>query len=1023
MAYVPTDLLQRMQGGSTTPSYDPITGQPTYAQPQAPGLPFIYGQAQMPGPPNTGNQYANLALGVLAPIAAQMMGMQNPQFQPQAGPGVTPSMAYYMRDVQAPIFQAAQQQYLWQWGGMMGGAVGAMTGNAQIQQNMINAGQSDIGRMITQMVMSTPIAQNIMGGDPMRMQESIFAARGSFAGNQLVDPRNLSAQVGMARQTNDFIMNLTGAMYGRPDGGMGITPNFSFTRGFGAQDIGTLAQQMAIRGTPGFVGLTETAGMDPGQARAVEGVRSTGRVQQLGQMLGTVSALSELMGGGTMNELITTLDRLTNMRWPTLNAARLEQTFRQMSATAQVIGVSGPTMMATAENFQQGMNMAAGIGPAQAALGVTAGGYADLPVAGYLTNLTLGGAKARGVQGDPVAVARMAAQQTALMNIGFNAPFGRDARLMGWLAETGQIDVGTFNNFVQSTNPEQAQAFANQAFTSAFGTNGPARARRMMLDPAMASVVTQGTQYFAGPVTEGIVNFQNVEFAERAHRGLMQTEAGFARRLATEAGRLPGLPVPLAAHARMQGTLDYLTAVAREPGLAADVRQIFDQATGEGLQPQQAMARVQQFMTANPAFEPHRMAIRQAQQESLMGEETNRIAFLSPELQEDAITRAQRRVWRTDPSLRPLIGEIDGMFARANQMERTGDQTGASKLREDARQKQIHELEGHIPPHLKDAGEHVRAFKSKQLMDIRARSGAARLAGEAIDAGRKVGADIGTVVDEQAAIMRMFEAVRGGQDYTPILMQLHATTDPAEWRAGGRMGNIALALREGTTSTKFLEQEAGQRAVLGALRLQYGSTEAAQGGFAGTGQAVSDRILGAIVTRSVAGTAQELAQSKKLSDLRQSGAYRTFQQRVTEGLTGEISPADVFGLEGLNEQRKLSARDERLQQALEDVGVGSTGAAFLLDAKLSSKQKESLGIKSKEDLMMAAGSNAEAIKKWDVKARRALGEAALQVSEKESKERGEGDGKDLGRVRLTGELVLKQNGVTIGTVQRMHSKS
>lgn len=1006
--YMPTDLLQRMQGGSTTPSYDPVTGAPTYMPPPPVGLPFIYSQAQQAGPTNTGNAYGNLALQVLAPIAAQMMGVQNPQFMPAAPPGVSPSTAYYMRDVQSPIFQAAQQQYLWQWGGALGGTMGAMTGNAQWQQNLVNAGQSDIGRMVTQMAMGTPLMQNVMGGDPMRMQEMLFASRGSLAGRQVVDPYNISAQIGMARQTNDFAMNLTQAMYQRPNGEMGITPNMGFTRGFSAQDIGGLAQQMAVRGAPGFVGLAETGGMDPTQARAIEGQRASGRTEQVRQMVSTMSSLSELMGGGSMTELIKALDRLTNMQWPTLNPSRMEQTFRRMSATAEVLGVSGTTMLATAESFQQGMNMSAGIGPGQAALGITAGGYAGLPVAQYLTDMTLSGAKARGVQADPVAVARMTAQQSALVGIGFNSPFGKDARMMGWLAETGQIDVGTFQGFIQSQSPEQAQSYANQTFNGVFGAGGAAKARRMMNDPAMAAVITQQTQNFAGPVVGGIVDMQGIEFSQRVQRTLLSTEAGYAQTIARAAGRSYNLPTAELAHTRLQGTLDYLTGQgARE--LGTDVRNVFDRAIATNQTPQQAMMQAQRFIDTSAALVPYRSGIQQAQRAMVMGEEINRVAFLSPELQADAVSRAKRGIWGVDPTLREDINSINSLGSRADMEDRKGNYAVAENLRKEMRQKQT-DLEGKVTPEQRAAGQREGEAVSRNMGETRARAESARIMHERVRANA---GGLESAVYDQSLVSWAFDARRRGASTEEVA----GTLGPLATLSDTERSRVYAALDLEPNSPEFQKEEARQGAASSTLQRAVSDVEAKHG-YSGIAEVVTNNMNARQVKALTANRVARLTQDKSLSDMMRSDLRRNLLQRVAEAGAGDAPVTDIVGLEAggqvLSQRRDAALADERYWDAMRTVG-GDKDLSFITKAKLSKADLETLGVTSTDEAAVLRASEVTGAKQ-----RKLLTKAALEVADKESKERGEsGTGGPGGK--WFGTLILRnRNGTPAGTIENIN---
>lgn len=555
----------------------------------------------------------NAAMNMLAPAIGSWAGLQNASIAPQVSRGMSPFDAGYISGVNTPMGTGFRNDFNQQMGGAMGDSLGAIANNLgfnrlmgmspqQLSANMSNLGQSQAGQFLTEMAMRTPTMQAIMGGDPQRMQESIFANRhqyGLIPGSS-VSPMDLAGQMAVTEHAMDLNQALKERIYPR-----GIVPDYNFTRGFRPEEMGETMAAMAERGAP----TIDDAGRDVSQGMRGMNIDPGRKVQALGEMNRVLESISDLMGGGSIQQLLSTLDGLTQLQWPSLSRPKLEQTFREMSATANLLNVSGQTMMATTQQAQYGLQGTFGIGQQQAALGVTAGAYTGLEASAGLASTVLAIAASTGKPLDIVM-----AQQTAATALAMNSSRGRDTQHLGYLAQEGMISPDTYATFKQINaygDVSQSKAMVDKIFRDVYGSTQ--QGRDISNSPGHMQQIRSATwdTGIVQGVYEDARNGQMGEFMDRSSRDLQGTSARYTRSLQQMTG-LPMITGDQRAEAQRMATVDYFNnTIGGDTG--KHLARLVDEIYATGSTPSQGAARMNNFLNSSPETAEDRERIKLAQ--------------------------------------------------------------------------------------------------------------------------------------------------------------------------------------------------------------------------------------------------------------------------------------------------------------------------------------------------------------------------------------------------------------------------
>lgn len=695
----------------------------------------------------------NAALNMLAPAIGAFAGIQNPRIAPQVSPGMSPFEAAYIADVNTPMATNFRNAFNQNMGGAMGEGLGAIANNLgfnkvlgmspqQLSANMANFGQSQAGQFLAEMAMRQPAVQAIMGGDPQKMQEGVFANRhkyGLIPGNP-ISPMDLAGQMNVTAHAMDIDQELMNKIYPK-----GIVPDYKFTRGFRPEEMGETMAAMAERGA----GTMSDSGADVSQGMRGMDIDPRRKVQALGEMNRVMESLKDLMGGGSIQQLLSTLDGLTQLQWPTMNRPKLEQTFREMSATANLLNVSGQTMMATTQQAQYGLQGSLGIGQQQAALGVTAGAYTGLEASAQLASSVLA---ISSHTGKPVDV--VMAQQVAANALGMNSARGRDMQHIGYLAQEGMVSPETYAN-LKTVNSygdiSQTKALVDTIFTGVYGSaqqgraisNSPGQMQQIRSDTKDPGIVQD--------VYEAVRNGQAKEFMDRSSRDLQGTGANYIRNLQQMTG-LPMITTNERAAAQKDATVAYFKdTIGGEEG--AHLARIAEEIYATGKTPSQGASRMNNFINTSPETVQYREPVKRAQAAGVSSTELGNIhgkdwAGAQDFAMDAAGLKALQSILPGDTDVKALLRERTQLATAMRKSKGTPEEAAAiASLSADFTTHYNAKFEG-LSPDAKRSVNAAAEVAATAFINTRNAGRGTAQAEEMVNKGNDLGLGFGTVLSE-----------------------------------------------------------------------------------------------------------------------------------------------------------------------------------------------------------------------------------------------------------------------------------
>lgn len=483
-----------------------------------------------------------LQTGAMAIAGA--MGMQGLTALPSVAPGQGIGEAMYATNVNAKIWERMQSEAVAQMsrglahdlsniGTTMGlpSMMGMSTGEFR---RMVDKGAgSALGMGVVGQLANMPEFQQMQGGNVMGTYQSAFANRHLFgmpAG--FAHPLDVGAQNSAAAISMDINNALVHSAYGTPNGGIGMLPNYNFTRGFSINDLQSSMQRMQQGGRWGDVASKMTAmGQGPESQQFTQGMMA-----DVGKYAKMMEALGDVMGSRDMAALQQSLTKMTQGQWERADFGQISAGLRQLQGMAQVLGRSKDEMTQTLGAIQGALQGGVGIGASQIAMGVTAGGYGGFAAAANMTNRVYGIAAATGAT-RPEDINRITMQQTTLQNMGMNSFAGRAMSLAAYMSQEGMLDDNEYaalREGLVSGDAGTKTVMVNDLLKRKFGSQ--AAGMEKLNDPRFMAMIRAGTsEATAGDVVRAIQSGQSAEWSERV-RGAGR--AGLGRSLSGIAGQI-----------------------------------------------------------------------------------------------------------------------------------------------------------------------------------------------------------------------------------------------------------------------------------------------------------------------------------------------------------------------------------------------------------------------------------------------------------------------------------------------------
>jgi len=659
-------------------------------------VPFLYRAVQQP-PRITGLDQIDAILGMIGPtIGTHVFGMQDPQMMPRMGPGIDPWSAYYAARVTTPLYQTAREQQVWQLGGQVGGTLGQIGTTMGIpemigmtpqdfQMSMTNAGQNQVGRALTEAMVNMPAVQRVMGGNPLAAQDYMFGRRHALGviPGMPAHPMDIEAQTEIARHTAEMNRELMYAI--RP---MGLTQDAYFTQGLRDEDIAKLTVQMAQRGAD-VVG--------PGGEVIPQGMRGVdvdprAKVAAVGEMNRVIRSVMDVVGSDDFDEAMRTLDTLTQKQWPRVNSQALLQSFREIQASTallagQGIPINNRTMVQMVGEAQEKLQASIGIGEEERAIGMTGGGYGQMPAATLLAETA---AAVSGATNMPIQQAMR--QQIALTQIGMASPMGRDIQHMAYLRSQNFISEEQFARFeeaVATSDTGRVKTMAEQVYEEAYGE--AAIGRQMTDDPIVRQLMQGYTDAGTARRAMGMLMAgQGREVAQRMSEATQQQMRLSTRQIEQLTGMTARLDPEEASRIQREATLAVLRERNAPEWAAEQVQDVYQRAIERGETPQRAMRQVQHYL-GGARFADWREDIQTAQRTALTRAQAERAVPVSEAEREEqeemaAMQAGLRDVLRggADQETRREIREVRKLQRQAARAERKGETSRATELKAEA---------------------------------------------------------------------------------------------------------------------------------------------------------------------------------------------------------------------------------------------------------------------------------------------------------------------------------------------------
>ena len=497
-------------------------------------------------------------MDVMAPLAGQfLLGMKDPIRQPKLAPGMSPFDAMYSQRVTGPQWARTEKDVLTGLG--MGladdiGKAGTQLGlnnimgvsATQMERTLAEKGRGSAGRMLAGVVANSPMAKEIMGGDVLGMHKELFRNRHALAAipGDPIGPMDVQGQEVARAHAMDFGGQLTKAIRGTENGGIGMLPDYGFTRGYRDEQIGEVAARMTERGAGTKLGAGTMRGAD---------VPAGAKVEAVGQMNKTLEALGDLIGSDDISQLFKSLDKLTQNQWPDINPAALEDTFRNMKASADMLGTSAGQMISTTNAMQSVMK-----GSLAPGLGQSGGGYTQLPVGQMMAENVMAIAQTTG-KTSPQDIERITQQQGGLMAVGMQSTQGRDLQMIEYAREKGMVseaDYADLQGTIASGSKMEQQGLAQSMLKKAFGSE--AEVSHMKNDPNMLAFMRENTSARgARNVAGSIMTAQQTEYTEVVRKELTDSLDRRNQDMVKQTGRRRAMPKGERADLEMQVVKDY----------------------------------------------------------------------------------------------------------------------------------------------------------------------------------------------------------------------------------------------------------------------------------------------------------------------------------------------------------------------------------------------------------------------------------------------------------------------------------
>lgn len=551
----PHDMLQAalyqnaVDTGSTVPWPSNVIRP---AQPLHGGAPFMHQAVPAPRPV-TGMPTFDALMSMAAPAIGQhVLGMNNPVNLPHLAPGVSPTSGFIARDVTQPMVTASQDQKRYQIGVGAGEQLGRIGSNLGIhralgvsaeefQHGMGNLGAMGGGRDLAAQALSTPMMQQVMGGDVMGAHDTILRNRHALGRvpGELLAPMDIEGQAGLMEHASKFSTELTKAIRGGEDGLLTTTPNYDFTRGFRDEELSELGATMAQRGVSQMQGVDSDI---------------SGKVDAVGETAKSMRAVSELIGGGEMSELISALDKISNKQWPAMlssgNASGLRQSIQEISSAAKVFGVTGEEMTNAVASFT-------------GERGVGGGVYGDMAAGQMMASHVY--AVARTNPNKPIS--QVAGEQRKLMEQAMDSEQGRDIRLLNYAHSQGLITDNAMDDVMASIatgTKIQQESVATHALKSAFGSE--AAVDRMTRDDAFMRWADQNTDGSTRGM-DMMMAATGREFGERFQQNILDNVGKSSSAYRTQNDVRASLTTKQMAETKMAATLKYFEGDEETIGL------------------------------------------------------------------------------------------------------------------------------------------------------------------------------------------------------------------------------------------------------------------------------------------------------------------------------------------------------------------------------------------------------------------------------------------------------------------------
>lgn len=441
---------------------------------------------------------------VAAPLVGQLMGMSNPMVMPTAGNGVGVGEAWYMARRNTQQWQQVQQMGSKYLGHGLAHDAGAIASNLGVPE-LMGMGQdefmklaekgagSGIGSMLAQMAASSAALQQLMGGDPLAPYKTMFHNRQLFgAGMGMPEhPLDMESQTQVSQVAADIATELSQAIRGTPNGGIGALPNLQYTRGFKDQDVAGLAVDMQQAGRFGDIGgrmrtMDQASDEYRDEAQAV--------AVQTGKAIKAFEALGDLMGDHSdMGKLKEAMSKFTQGNWETMDLDDVTASLRKMQGLAQTLNKSKDEMMATVDTVQSAMSGAIGMTPQRMAMGLSGGAYNSLQAGVDMAERVYAISEATGAR-RPQDIARITAQQTALHAISMQSSAGKALQVLEYQKQEGLVDDDKYEAIRQNlVSGDSALRTKGVGDIATLLGGSEARGREMMRDDRVMETIRAGT--------------------------------------------------------------------------------------------------------------------------------------------------------------------------------------------------------------------------------------------------------------------------------------------------------------------------------------------------------------------------------------------------------------------------------------------------------------------------------------------------------------------------------------------------